>query len=126
MVGVLWMLPLDVTSHFIFAKAFIVTQMTLVHFRVAHRVELALVPDKVVSPSKGLAAKVAGEPDAKVDILFVVLDFVFAVEAFTTVLTLVGPVVGVDRLSVSLQLFCRSISLSAGLATAWLLVSMVW
>ena len=100
--------------------------MTLVHFRVAHRVELSLVPDKVVSPSEGLAAKVAGEPDAKVDVLFVVLDFVFSVEAFATVLTLVGPVVSVDRLSVSLQLFCGSIRLSAGLAAAWLLVSMVW
>ena len=62
--------------------------MTLVHFRVAHRVELALVSDKMVTSCEGLAAKVAGEPDAKVDVLLVVLDFVFSVEAFATVLTL--------------------------------------
>ena len=83
------------------------------------------MPDKVVPPGEGLAARVTSEPDSQVDVLRVLLRLVFAVEALAAVLALERPVVGVNRLSVTFQLLGGGEPLPAGLAAAWLLVGVV-
>lgn len=54
--------------------------------------ELSPVTDHVVPPGEALVTEVTGEPDAKVNMLFVLLHFVFSAECLVTEAALEWPV----------------------------------
>lgn len=89
------MFPLSVTGHFVLTKTPEVTEITLVHFHSyvrRIRMELSPVTDHVVPPGEALVTKVTCEPDAKVNMLFVLLHFVFSAECLVTEAALEWPV----------------------------------